>query len=490
MCYILIIIIGAGVTQVNVFDFSNTLDPVTLYVAHCIRFFAYIWPVHPPRGTLYSIFRIHLARSPSTQHIVFDFSNTFGPSAPSAAHCIRFFAYIWPVHPPRGTLYSIFRIHLARSPSTQHNVFDFSHTLDPVTLYAAHCIRFFAYIWPVHPPRSTLYSIFRIHWARLPPARHIVFDFSNTLGPSAPCAAQCIRFFEYIGPVCPLRSTLYSIFRIHLARSPSTQHIVFDFSNTLGPSAPCAAHCIRFFEYIGPVHPPRSTLYSIFRIHWARSPSTQHIVFDFSNTFGPSAPCAAHCIRFFAYIGPVCPLRGTMYSIFRIHWTHLPPARHIVFDFSHTLDPVTLYTAHCIRFLEYIGPVCPLRGTLYSIFRIYLARSPSTRHIVFDFSNTLDPVTLCAAHCIRFFEYIGPVCPLRGTLYSIFRIHWTRLPPARHIVFDFSNTLDPVTLCAAHCIRFSAYIGPGQSPASNMYSFRITLKPNPDFGAHLCIHSN
>src|SRR5689334_9454825 len=74
-------------------------------------------------------------------------------------------------------------------------------------------------------------------------------------------------------------------------------------------------------------------------------------------------------------------------------------------------------------------------GTLYMVFRIHLARLPSEQHIVYGFSHTFGPFTLGAAHCMRFFAYIGSGCPRCGTLYAVFRIHWVRLPSARHIVW-------------------------------------------------------
>ncbi len=64
---------------------------------------------------MYSVFHIHLARLRYRRHIVFGFSHTFGSFTLPAAHCIRFFAYIWLVYVIRGTLYSVFRIHLSVS---------------------------------------------------------------------------------------------------------------------------------------------------------------------------------------------------------------------------------------------------------------------------------------------------------------------------------------------------------------------------------------
>jgi len=183
-----------------VFDFSHTFGSFTLPAAHCIRFFAYIWLVYVTVGTLYSVFRIHLARLRYRLHIVFDFSHTFGSFMLPAAHCIRFFAYIWLVYVTGGTLYSVFRIHLARLRYRLHIVFDFSHTFGSFTLPAAHFIRFFAYIWLVYVTVGTLYSIFRIHLAHLRYWRHI-----------------CIRFFANIWLVYVTGGTLYSVFRIHLS---------------------------------------------------------------------------------------------------------------------------------------------------------------------------------------------------------------------------------------------------------------------------------
>jgi hypothetical protein len=165
----------------NVFGFSHTIGSVTLLAAHCIRFSAYIWLVYVTGGTLYSVFRIHLARLRYLRHIVFGFSHTFGSFTLLAAHCIRFFAYNRLVYVTGGTLYSVFRIHLARLRYWRHIVFGFSHTIGSVTLLAAHCIRFSAYIWLVYVTGGTLYSVFRIHLARLRYWRHIVFGFSHTL---------------------------------------------------------------------------------------------------------------------------------------------------------------------------------------------------------------------------------------------------------------------------------------------------------------------
>ncbi len=148
-----------------------------------------------------------------------------------------------------------------------------------------------------------MYSIFRIHLDHLPLQERIVFDFSHTFGAFARAGAHCIRFFEYNWAIYPCRSALYSIFRIHLARLPTQEHIVFDFSNTFGPFAYAGAHCIRFFEYNWAIYPCRSTLYSIFRIHLDRLPAHERIVFDFSHTFGPFAQNSGsyfyryHCFR-------------------------------------------------------------------------------------------------------------------------------------------------------------------------------------------------
>ena len=64
---------------------------------------------------MYSVFRIQSARLRYWRHIVFGFSHTFGSFTLLAAHCIRFFAYIWLVYVTGGTLYSVFRIHLSVS---------------------------------------------------------------------------------------------------------------------------------------------------------------------------------------------------------------------------------------------------------------------------------------------------------------------------------------------------------------------------------------
>jgi hypothetical protein len=150
-----------------------------------------------------------------------------------------------------------------------------------------------------------------------------------------------------------------------------------------------------------------------------------------------------------------------LYSFFRIHLVRLPSQKHIVFVFSHTLGPDPFAEAHCIRFFAYIWSGYLRGSTLYSFFRIHWVRIPSWRHIVFVFSYTLGPVAFAEAHCIRFFAYIGSGSLRGGTLYSVFRIHWVRIPSRRHIVFGFSHTLSPVTFAEAHCIRFFAYIGSG-----------------------------
>jgi hypothetical protein len=95
---------------------------------------------------LLRIRQLHLALLPPWRHIVFDFSHTFSSITSPEAHCIRFFAYIWSVNSMR-----------------------------------AHYVRFFAYIWPDHLLGSTLCSVFRIHSARSPSRKLIVFDFSHTL---------------------------------------------------------------------------------------------------------------------------------------------------------------------------------------------------------------------------------------------------------------------------------------------------------------------
>ncbi len=262
---------------------------VTFPPAHCIRFFAYIWLVYLPAGTMYSLFRIHSARLPFRLPNVFAFLHTIGSFTFPTAQCIRFFAYIQLVYLPAGTMYSLFRIHLARLPSRWHNVFAFSHTFGSFTFPPAQCIRFFAYIQLVS----------------LPPA-------------------QCIRFFAYIQLVYLPCGTMYSLFRIHLARLPSRWHIVFAFSHTFGSFTFPAAHCIRFFAYIQLVYLPAGPMYSLFRIHLARLPSRWHNVFAFSHTFGSFTFPLAHCIRFFAYNRLVYLPAGTLHSLFRIHSARLP----------------------------------------------------------------------------------------------------------------------------------------------------------------------
>ncbi|MDH6369395.1 hypothetical protein M2444_001173 [Paenibacillus sp. PastF-3] len=267
----------------------------------------------------------------------------------------------------------------------------------------------------------------------------------------------------------------YSVFHIHSARLRYWRHIVFDFSHTFGSFMLLSVHCIRFFAYIRLVYVTSGILYSIFRIHLARLRYLRHIVFGFSHTFGSFTLPAAHRIRFFAYIRLVYVTGGTSYSIFRIHSARLRYQRHIVFGFPHTFSSFTLPVAHCIRFFAYIWLVYVTGGTLYSIFRIHLARLRYHRYIVFDFSHTFGSFTLLAAHCIRFFAYIWLVYVTSGTLYSVFRIHSAHLRYRRHIVFDISHTFGSFTyrklilfdfshtfgsfmLLSVHCIRFFAYI--------------------------------
>ncbi len=75
---------------------DNGAGSLTLLSAHCIWFFAYIRLAYVTVGTLYLVFRIHLARLHYWRHIVFGFSHTFGPLTLPSAHCIRFSAYISP----------------------------------------------------------------------------------------------------------------------------------------------------------------------------------------------------------------------------------------------------------------------------------------------------------------------------------------------------------------------------------------------------------
>jgi hypothetical protein len=202
-------------------------------------------------GTLYSVFRIHSARLRYRRHIVFDFSHTFGSYTLPAAHCIRFFAYIRLVY-----------------------------------VLSAHCIRFFAYIRLVYVTGGILYSIFRIHSARIRYRRHIVFGFSHTFGSFTFCRHIVFDFSHTFGSFMFCR------------------YIVFGFSHTFGSFTLPAAYCIRFSAYIQLVYVTGGTLYSIFRIHSARLRYRRHIVFDFSHTFGSFTLPAAYCIRFFAYISP------------------------------------------------------------------------------------------------------------------------------------------------------------------------------------------
>jgi len=188
-------------------------------------------------------FRIHLARLRYRRHIVFGFSHTFGSFTLLAAHCTRFFAYIWLAYVTVGTLHSVFRIYLARLRYRRHIVFSFSHTFGSFTLPSAHCIRFFAYIWLVYVTVGTLYSVFRIHLARLRYRQHIVFGFSHTFGSLTLLAAHCIWFFAYIWLVYVTGGTLYSVFRIHLSVSSTKTCISKDIRSArpvIHPKEACA----------------------------------------------------------------------------------------------------------------------------------------------------------------------------------------------------------------------------------------------------------
>jgi hypothetical protein len=197
-----------------VFGFSHTIGSVTLLAAHCIRFFAYNRLVYVTGGTLYSVFRIQSTRLRYWRHIVFGFPHTFGSFTLLAAHCIRFFAYNRLGYVTGGTLYSVFRIQSARLRYWRHIVFGFPHTIGSVTLLAAYCIRFSAYIWLVYVTGGTLYSVFRIQSARYVTGGTLYSVFR-------------IQSARYV--TC---GTLYSVFRIHLARLRYRRHIVFGFSHT------------------------------------------------------------------------------------------------------------------------------------------------------------------------------------------------------------------------------------------------------------------
>jgi hypothetical protein len=240
------------------------------------------------------------------------------------------------------------------------------------TLPAVYCIRFFAYIRLVYVTGGTLYSVFRIHSARL-------------------------RYWR----------TLYSIFRIHLARLRYWRHIVFDFSHTFGSFTLPAVHCIRFFAYIRLVYVTGGTSYSVFRIHLARLRYWRHIVFDFSHTFGSFTLPAAHCIRFFAYIWLIYVTGGTLYSVFRIHLARLRYQRHIVFGFSHTFGSFTLPSTHCIRYFAYIRLVYVPEAHRIRFFAyirlVYVTGGHCIRFFVYIWL-----VYVTGGHCIRFFAYICP----------------------------------------------------------------------------------
>jgi uncharacterized membrane protein len=142
-------------------------------------FFVYIWLVQLAGGTLYSVFRIHLAHLRYRWHIVFDFSHTFASVTLPPAHCIRFFAYIYLLYLTGGTLYSVFRIHLARLACRWHIVFGFSHTFGSFSLPAIHCNRLSAYIWLVYLPSAHCIWFFAYIWLVYLPSAH------------------CVRFFAY-----------------------------------------------------------------------------------------------------------------------------------------------------------------------------------------------------------------------------------------------------------------------------------------------------
>ncbi len=164
---------------------------------------------------MYSIFRIHWARLRPIPHHVLDFSHI----------CLSC--------RPCRIMYSIFRIHSPRLLPMPHHILDFSHTFGSIAAYAASYTRFFAYFWLGYCLRRTIYSIFRIHSPRVPPMSHYILDFSHTLCSGTVHAAPCTRFFAYIRLGCRPRRTIYSIFRILLARL-----------------LPASAPCTRFFAYI------------------------------------------------------------------------------------------------------------------------------------------------------------------------------------------------------------------------------------------------
>jgi hypothetical protein len=355
----------------------------TLPSAQCIRFFAYIWLNYVTFGTMYSVFRIHLA-----------YCVTFG----TMYSVIRIH---WLICVTFGTMYSVIRIHLARLRYLRHNVFGYSHTL-------AYYVTF-----------GTMYSVIRIHLARLRLRhnvfgyshilaylrylRHNVFGFSHTFGSFALPSAQCIRLFAYIWLICVSFGTMYSVIRIHwLITLPSAQ-------------------CIRLFAYIWLKYVTFGTMYSVFRIHWLIAlPSAQCIRF-FAYIWLFTLP-SAQCIRFFAYI-----------------WL-MRYLRHNIFGFSHTFGLSMLPSAQCIRLFAYIWLVYVTFGTMYSVIRIHLAYLCYLRHNVFGYSHTFGSFTLPSAQCIRLFAYIWLVYVTFGTLYSVFHIHLARLRYLRHNVFGFSHT--------------------------------------------------
>jgi hypothetical protein len=145
-------------------------------------------------------------------------------------------------------------------------------------------------------------------------------------------------------------------------------------------------------------------MYSVFRIHSGRLSSQWHIVFGFSHTFGSLPFAAAHCSIVLGF--------SHTFSSFTLAVAHCS----IVLGFSHTFSSFTLAVAHCTRFFAYIRVACPRSGTLYSVFRIHLARLPSQWYIVFGFSHTFGSFPLAyyplPADSGALMLLIPAVCPL------------------------------------------------------------------------------
>ncbi|MBP2110043.1 hypothetical protein J2Z70_000182 [Paenibacillus silagei] len=114
-------------------------------------------------------------------------------------------------------------------------------------------------------------------------------------------------------------TTMYVVFRIHLAHEPVCHHNVCCFSHTFGPCACVPPQCMLFSAYIWPMRLRATTMYVVFRIHLAHAPTCHHNVCCFPHTFGPRACVPPQCMLFSAYIWPMRLRATTMYVVFNIH---------------------------------------------------------------------------------------------------------------------------------------------------------------------------